>query len=340
MNEKSVKDILYKQKQRSYWILLILTVVFIVFVLLNMMMGNTFYSLATIIKSISGEVSHEVLFTIHVLRLPRVLTGSFCGIAFALAGHTFQKMLGNPLASPDIIGVTSGASTVAVFCILMLHMSGSIVSLAAIIGGLLVAIFIYLLSRGNESNARMILIGIGVQAFLNAIISYMLLKASSYDVANALRWLSGSLNGVTMNQAIGLMSVVVVVGLILLMLSHRLSILQLGESLASILGLKVQNTKIYLVICAVILSAVATSVSGPIASVAFLSGPITSRLMNGNQNHMIHSGLVGAILVLMGDLIAQNFLPARYPVGVVTGLFGAPYLIFMLVKLNHKGEMG
>lgn len=256
-----------------------------------------------------------------------------------MAGNTFQQLLGNPLASPDIIGVTSGASVAAVFGILVLKLPTGIVSFLAVISGLLVSCLIYVLSQGGGfSNARLILTGIGMQAFLNAIISWLLLKASEYDVANALRWLSGSLNGVKLSEVLPLGIVVCAAGCGILLLNRQLTMLQMGESHAVTLGVKSKMVRLVLILLSLLLVAFATSVTGPIASVAFLAGPIASRLCGGGRTNMLSSALVGSVLVLASDLIGQFALPSRYPVGVVTGILGAPYLIFLLLRMNKKSE--
>lgn len=333
-----IERVYHHQRKRIITITIILCIILCILMALSMMLGNTFYSLNTVIQSLLYENIPGASFTVNTLRFPRMLAGVFCGIAFGMAGNTFQKMLGNPLASPDIIGVTSGASTVAVFCILILHWSGNAVSIGAILGGMLVAFLIYRLSQGiGSNNGRMILIGLGFQAFLQAVISYIILRAAQYDVANALRWLSGSLNNVTIEEAVRIVIVVIFMGSSLVYLSRRLMLLQLGEDFATTLGLNIQRTKLLLIVNAIILSAVATSISGPIAAVSFLSGPTITRICKGNQANMLQAGLMGAILVLAGDLVAQNLLPARYPVGIITGILGAPYLLLMLFRMNHKG---
>ena len=177
-----------------------------------------------------------------------------------------------------------------------------------------------------------------MQAFLNAIISWLLLKASEYDVANALRWLSGSLNGVKLSEVLPLAIVVGAAGCGILLLNRQLTMLQMGESHAITLGVKSKRIRLILILLSLLLVAFATSVTGPIASVAFLTGPIASRLCGGGRTNMLSSALVGSVLVLASDLIGQFALPLRYPVGVVTGILGAPYLIFLLLRMNKKSE--
>lgn len=325
----------YLKRQRRYilttGILLLLT---LSLAAVMMLYGNTIYSPETVLRVLSGTDAGGAAFTIRTLRFPRMLTAILCGMAFGLSGNTFQQLLGNPLASPDIIGVTSGASVAAVFGILILKLDYGIVAVMAVFSGLLVSALIYFLSHKNGfSNTRLILTGIGMQAFLNSIISWMLLKASEYDVASALRWLSGSLNGVKMDTMPALAAVVFTAGLGILLL-----ILQLGEAHAVTLGIPVSITRLLLILLALVLTAFAASVTGPIASVAFLSGPIAARISGRGRSSMLAASLTGSILILISDLVGQFTLPSRYPVGVITGILGAPYLLFLLLRINHKGD--
>lgn len=330
----------YLKRQRRYilttGILLLLT---LSLAAVMMLYGNTIYSPETVLRVLSGTDAGGAAFTIRTLRFPRMLTAILCGMAFGLSGNTFQQLLGNPLASPDIIGVTSGASVAAVFGILILKLDYGIVAVMAVFSGLLVSALIYFLSHKNGfSNTRLILTGIGMQAFLNSIISWMLLKASEYDVASALRWLSGSLNGVKMDTVPALAAVVFTAGLGILLLSRHLLILQLGEAHAVTLGIPVSITRLLLILLALVLTAFAASVTGPIASVAFLSGPIAARISGRGRSSMLAASLTGSILILISDLVGQFTLPSHYPVGVITGILGAPYLLFLLLRINHKGD--
>lgn len=330
----------YLKRQRRYilttGILLLLT---LSLAAVMMLYGNTIYSPETVLRVLSGTDAGGAAFTIRTLRFPRMLTAILCGMAFGLSGNTFQQLLGNPLASPDIIGVTSGASVAAVFGILILKLDYGIVAVMAVFSGLLVSALIYFLSHKNGfSNTRLILTGIGMQAFLNSIISWMLLKASEYDVASALRWLSGSLNGVKMDTMPALAAVVFTAGLGILLLSRHLLILQLGEAHAVTLGIPVSITRLLLILLALVLTAFAASVTGPIASLAFLSGPIAARISGRGRSSMLAASLTGSILILISDLVGQFTLPSRYPVGVITGILGAPYLLFLLLRINHKGD--
>jgi iron complex transport system permease protein len=303
-----------------------------------LVMGRTVYSLSDIIRAMQGEQIKGVSFAVMTLRLPRMLAGVLAGVAFGISGSTFQSMLRNSLASPDIIGVTSGASAAAVFCMLVLRLSGAETSIAAVCFGLIVAVIIYLLSGGGSfGGGRLIIIGIGIGAMLHAVISYLLVRASQYDVPSAMRWLSGSLNGADMSELPPLAIAVALLGSAVFLLSHRVRMFELGDDMATALGINVKRTRLLLIVAGVGLAAFATSVTGPIAFIAFLSGPIAARLTGEGRATVLPSALVGAALVLASDLIGQFAFDTRFPVGAITGILGAPYLVFLLIRQNTRG---
>lgn len=336
--DKIVKDGYRRRRLRWLSVTFLLVIVALILCTAALIIGNTIYPLDIVAKVLFGEQIKGATFAIGTIRLPRMLAGLLVGLAFGIAGSTFQTILRNPLASPDIIGVSSGSSVAAVFCILTLKLSGSIVSISAVIAGLSVAAFIYILSKGGSfSGGRLILIGIGVQAMLNAVISYMLLKASEYDVPGALRWLSGSLNGIQMTKIPGLLIVVIIFSFLIFLFGRHLKILELGEQSAITLGVRTDATRFILILSAVFLIAYATAVTGPVAFTAFLAGPIAARLVGIGAPNELPSGLVGAILVLGADLIGQFAFDTRFPVGIITGILGAPYLLYLLIRMNRTG---
>ena len=327
----------YKKKKKYLIVVMFLIMIIAALMYIGISYGKTIYSFSHIYNVLfHGET--EGAFVITTLRLPRVIIGLLAGICFGLAGNIFQKLLRNPLASPDMLGISTGASVAAVFAILILQLSGLIVSLIAIIFGMLISLLIVLLSyHHGYSNNRLILIGIGMRAMLSAMISWMLIRTSEYDVGNALRWLSGSLNTVNMNDAFSLLIVTIIACVLIAIMNNGLSVMGLGEELPVSLGVNTKTLRISLVIVGLMLVAFATSITGPIASVSFLSGPIAGRILRNGKNNMAATACIGAILVLASDLIAQYGLSSRYPVGVVTGMLGAPYLLYLIFMMNKKG---
>ncbi|UFT99568.1 iron chelate uptake ABC transporter family permease subunit [Radiobacillus kanasensis] len=343
MKNQSVEFIIAGRRQRRRrWILVtgLLTILLCALCCAMLLLGSTIYPLIDVIRVLLGEQINGASFAIHTIRLPRMLAGLFAGFAFGIGGNTFQTMLRNPLANPNVIGITTGSSAAAVFCILILHTSNTMVSIASVIAGLVTVVFIYLFSRGRSfSIGRLILVGIGIQAMLNALISYLLLVGAQQDIPAALRWLSGSLNGSQMDELPPLVITVLIFVPVIVMLGRHLGILELGEQTATSLGVHTDRTRILLIISSVIILALATATTGPIAFVAFLSGPIAKRLVGVGFSNIIPAGLVGANLVLASDLIGQFAFEVRYPVGVITGIIGAPYLIYLLIRMNRKGEL-
>lgn len=331
-----------RQQRRTRWLFVtgLLIILLCILCCAMLILGNTIYPVKKVIQVLLGEQIQGATFAIQTIRLPRMLAGLFAGFAFGVAGEIFQTMLRNPLANPNVIGITTGSSAAAVFCIVILHANGAIVSIASVIAGLVTVILIYILSRGKTfSIGRLILIGIGIQAMLNAVISYLLLIGAEQDIPAALRWLSGSLNGSQMHELPPLILVVLILAPIVIVLGKHLSMLELGEQAATSLGVNTDLTRIVLVLSSVCMISLATAVTGPIAFVSFLSGPIARRIVGTGFSNVIPAGLVGANLVLGADLIGQFSFGVRYPVGVITGIIGAPYLVYLLIRMNRRGEL-
>lgn len=343
MNSLSVELIRAgRHQRRRRWLLVtsLLTLLAVVLCGSMLMLGNTIYPLQDVLRALSGEKIKGVSFAVSTIRLPRMLTGLFAGFAFGAAGYIFQTMLRNPLANPNVIGITSGSSAAAVFCIVVLQANKAVISTAAVAAGLITVLFIYLLSRGRSfSIGRLILVGIGIQAMLDAFISYLLLISSEKDIPSALRWLTGSLNGSQMNELPPLVLIVLIATPMMILLSRHLSMLELGEQSAFSLGVYTDRTRIVLIVCSVCMVAIATATTGPIAFVSFLAGPIATRLVGIGSSNILPAGLVGINLVLAADLIGQFAFEYRFPAGVITGLIGAPYLIFLLIRMNQRGEL-
>lgn len=309
----------------------------LILVAIALCVGETTLPLSEVIGAMLGT-NESAQFTVNRLRVPKTTIAIAAGFAFGISGRTFQVLLRNPLASPDIIGITSGTTTAAVFAVLLLGWSGLDVSAFAIAIGLVVAAAIWKLSNvDGRFSSRMILIGIGTGALFQALTSWLLVRANSQSVPEAMRWLTGSLSTAAGMNAVPLLISVCVLGILLVLNEPSMRTLVLGRELAISLGQPHQRNAVVLVGLAVALAAVATASTGPIAFVAFLAGPIAAMLVGHNERSLlVTAGLVGAILVLGSDALAQSVLPYRYPVGVVTGLIGAPVLIAILIRTQRK----
>ncbi|WP_092994354.1 iron ABC transporter permease [Rhizobium sp. NFR07] len=328
-----------RRRQRGYRLAIAILALLVVGVFaLTLSLGQSFTPPGDVIRVLLGYDVPGASFTVGTLRLPRVILSILAGLSFGLGGVAFQIMLRNPLASPDIIGISSGASAAAVFAIVVLSLKGPVVSVMAVVSGLGVSVLVYGLSfRNGVAGTRLILVGIGVSAMLESVVAYILSQAPAYTLQEAMRWLTGSVNGAQLDQSLSLLLSLVVFGGLLLSRSRDLEALRLGDDMAAALGVRVSATRVIVIISTVGMIACATAITGPIAFVAFLSGPIAARLVGNRGSLLIPSALVGAVLVVAGDYVGQFLLTTRYPVGVVTGALGAPYLIYLIIRVNRAG---
>ena len=335
---EAVADARTRRSRRWRTIVGLMSVIVVTGWVASLVVGRTVYPLGDVLAVVMGEEVPGASFTVGRLRLPRASLAVVSGLSFGLGGVSFQTLLRNPLASPDVIGISSGASAAAAFAIVVLGLSGPTVSLVAIVAGLGVALVIYGLAyRDGVAGARLVLVGIGVAAMLQGILYWVLLQAGAWDYQYVLRWLTGSLNGTSWSEVMLTASALLVLGPVLLGRTRALTAVQLGDETASALGVRVERTRIVVIVCAVVLVAFATAGAGPIAFVAFLSGPIAARLVGPNGSLLVPGALVGAAMVLVADLAGQHLFGTRFPVGVVTGVLGAPYLVHLIVRTNRVG---
>lgn len=275
-------------------------------------------------------------------RLPRLVVGALAGAGLGISGALFQRWLGNPLASPDVIGVGFGASAAAIAAMIVFGVNDWKLSAFALAGGLAVAAVIYWLSAsGQRTGSRLILAGLAIGAMLQALIQFLLTQTEVNTASDAMRWLTGSLSASTWERAAVLGIGLGAAGIFLLpVVLRQLKLLELGEDAAAALGLHVGRARVLLVFTAVALGAIPIAVTGPLAFVAFLAGPITAALSR-SAIHVPLAGLTGATLVVVANFFAANlFAQINLPVGVITGAFGAPFLIWVLVRANSTGNGG
>ena len=278
-------------------------------------------------------------FVVVELRLPRALSALLVGFAFGLSGAVFQALLHNPLASPDVIGVSSGAAAAAVLASMVYGVTGIALSGTALVGALAAGAGVYL--RRGINGQRLVLIGVGVGTGLSSIVSYLMTRSEVTEAQSAFVWLAGSLNGRSWPQFWPLFGAVAVLAPLTLLGSRALPALQLGDGTAAGLGARVERDRLVLLGCATALAGVATAAAGPVGFVAFVSPPIARRLLPGHGAALLPAALTGAALVGLADLAGQHALPhTQLPVGLVTSVVGAPYLLWLLARANRVGLGG
>ncbi|NUU27984.1 iron ABC transporter permease [Curtobacterium albidum] len=318
----------------------------VVLVVLGVAVGSTWIAPGTVVRALVGVEDGPEGFIVTTLRLPRVLVGALVGLVLGVAGALTQTVTRNPLGTPDIIGVTSGASVGAVAAIVLGGGSYSVSSVvtsggipvAATIGALVAAAAVYGFGwRGGVQSYRLVLVGIGVSATLDAMTSYLLVRAKITVATAASQWLVGSLSSTSWSSVWPLLVVAAVAVPLALATSAALGIGQLGDEVATGVGLGVQRHRLLVVALAVVLTAAAVAAAGPVGFVAFVVPQVALRLAGTNRPPLLLAGALGAVLVLGADLLARSAFPWQVPVGIVTTVVGAPYLIWLLVR--HRKEM-
>ena len=307
--------------------------------------GEYFIPADEVLATLVGAGQQTTNFIVLELRLPRALTAICVGAALGISGAIFQDLARNALVSPDVIGITSGASLAAVALIVFGDASTTLsVPLAALLGAVAAAIVIYGLAwRNGLQGYRLVLVGIGVTAVLSAGISYVLTRGEIFAVAEATVWLVGSLNGRSWEHVWPLAITLVVLAPLALALGRQLEALQLGDGVARALGVAVERARLALLAVAVALAAIAVSAAGPVAFAAFIAPHIARRIcVSVSPSGVLPvAGAVGALLVLGADLLGRVLLrPTEIPVGIVTAVIAAPYFLYLLQRANRLGASG
>lgn len=306
----------------------------------RVLLGGFTITIPDFFRIVTGTEIPAASYILMESKLPRAVAGTLAGLALGATGATFQTMARNPLASPDVLGITLGCSAAAVTASVLFNAPATVVSLAALGGGALVAVALVTLSGSHPGAApgRMILVGIALAAMLVSVIHWVMVRADIYQAHDAMVWLTGSLTGVKWVE-IQLLAVVVLLGLpLLLHVGRQLQVVELGDDLAQGLGRSPMATRTRAIALVVVLTAASTAVCGPIAFVAFLSGPIARRLLGGRPS-ILAAALVGAVIVVFADFLAAEALPtSNFPVGVVTGIAGAPFLLWLLATSRSMKE--
>ncbi|WP_435742609.1 FecCD family ABC transporter permease [Nocardioides sp. SYSU DS0663] len=326
------------RRRRQVLVTLVLLALAVALSVAALMMGDYRLSVGEVLAALAGDEDGAGHFIVMELRLPRLVLGILVGVAFGVAGALFQSVLRNPLASPDIIGISQGASAGAVAALLLGGATSAArygVPLAALAGGFSVGILLYLVAwRDGMTGHRFVLAGIGVAYACTSVTGYLLTRSEVQEAQAALLWVTGSL-GQAEWTLVRTLAVGVGVLLALVALTARgLDLLLLGDDQAGSLGLRPEVTRAAVVALGVGLACVATAAAGPVAFVAFTAPPVARRLLGDGTLALLQSALVAVVLVVGADIVAQHLLPAdlSVPVGVVTGAIGGPYLIWLMAS--------
>jgi iron complex transport system permease protein len=292
---------------------------------------------AQVIDALRGEGPANLAVIVTQWRLPRVIMALLLGAALGLSGAIFQSILRNPLGSPDVIGFNTGAYSGVLVAIVLFNGGVIGITAGALAGGLLTAALIYLLAwRNGVESFRLIIVGIAVRALLVAGNTWLIISASLESAMTAGLWSAGSLNGINWAKSLPVLAVIALCCLLLLTLTRRMRLLEMGDDTACALGVPVERSRIMLLLIGVTLTAAATAVAGPISFIALVAPQIALRLC-ANRSVLLLTALIGALLLLLADIAAQHlFMPYQLPVGVLTVSLGGIYLIWLLIRESQK----
>lgn len=293
-----------------------------------------------VIATLLGGGPAGAEFIVMELRLPRVLLGCAVGAAFAMGGAVFQSLTRNPLGSPDIIGFTVGSASGGIVVIMLFGGGAAQIATGAIGGGLLTGLVMYLLAyRGGVHGIRLVLVGIGISAMLEALNAFLLSRAEVNKAQSASAWLVGSLNARGWEHLRPLTLALIVLIPCAVLLARNLRMLELGDTTATALGIPVERSRLALMTVGVGLTAVATATAGPVAFIALAAPQLAKRLTRAPGPNLPAAALMGAVLLSLSDVAAQRLLaPTQLPVGVMTGVVGGIYLGWLMLTEWRAGR--
>ncbi|GAA2630923.1 FecCD family ABC transporter permease [Paractinoplanes durhamensis] len=327
-------------RHRAVLVTVLLLLAVAALIVVSLAAGANSFPIPRVIDAILGNGSPAEKLIVAELRLPRAVTAALVGMALGISGAIFQSLTRNPLGSPDVVGFTTGASTGALVVLLMLHGGLALTSFGAVAGGAITAAAVLLLSaRHGVAPLRLVLVGIGAAAMLNALNSLLIVRAQVYDAQSASVWLVGNVVGRDWSD-VRLIGGILIVGLVACIALWRpLTLSEFSDERSTSLGLAVGRTRLIAVAIGVLLASGAVAVAGPIQFIALTAPQVARRLTGSEGANLTASGLTGAVLLLIADLAAREaFQPRQLPVGVLTGIVGGAYLAWLLGREWRKGR--
>ncbi|UGB02713.1 MULTISPECIES: iron-enterobactin ABC transporter permease [Leclercia] len=306
--------------------------------LFSLRSGAVTLDFAQVFNALTGSAPRNITMVVTEWRLPRVMMALLVGAALGISGAIFQSLMRNPLGSPDVMGFNTGAWSGVLVAMVLFGQHLTAITLAAMAGGILTSLIVWALAwRDGIETFRLIIIGIGMRAMLMAFNTWLLLQASLETSLSAGLWFAGSLNGLTWAKTLPAAPLILLMFVCALLLVKRMRLLEMGDDSACALGVSVERSRLMLMLVAVVLTAAATAIAGPISFIALVAPHIARRLCGTARWGLTQSALCGSLLLLAADLCAQQlFMPYQLPVGVVTVSLGGIYLIVLLVQESRK----
>lgn len=343
MNAADVRAIRNSTTRRYALLITALSTALIAMMLIRVLLGQYTVTIPDFLRILNGDIIPGATFIVLQDKLPRTLLGAAAGMAFGISGALFRSVLRNPLASPDVLGINSGAATGAVIATYFWAASGTGLAWAALCGAGTAAAAIAITSMTRHSGTgtlgiageRFVLAGIGIAALANAITAGLMARMHIYSAQTTAIWTTGSLNSSTWERLALLMAVFAVAAPAALLIHQFLQPTSLGTELAMGLGARPSTTQAWALCVGVVLAATATAATGPLSFVALLSTPVAAALRGGKIS-CVASGIVGAFIVVAADMVSSEMLgEIRMPAGVITGAIGAPMMLWLLIQMRN-----
>lgn len=332
--------------KKAFAISSILMAITVVVFLTSTGIGEVLINPINVMKTLFGFGDEMENLFVFSFRLPRIMIALLVGICLAVAGAILQGLIRNPLASPDIIGITGGGSVgVVLFLMLFSDRNNALIvsikwiPIAAFLGATIIGILVYFLSwKNGSSSIRLVLIGIGLSMLTQSLTTLFMVKGPIYQAAQANVWITGTVYGATWEQVRILLPVVVILMIITIISIRNVNIQELGDELATGVGSAVQRNRFLLLVLSTALTGSAVAFAGVIGFVGLMAPHIGRRLVGSSFGALLPvSALIGAILVMVADLIGRTlFSPLEVPAGVFTAAIGAPYFIYLLYKTRNN----
>lgn len=332
----------HKAMKTFLYLLVLVAVIFV----LSAGLGEMRISPLSVVQVLFGGGTDMERLVVQSFRLPRIIVALMVGIGLAVAGGLLQGMIRNPLASPDILGITGGAAVAVVGFLAIfsdednaLLVSIKWMPVAAFIGAAVVAVLVYFLAwKNGVSPIRLVLIGIGVSTLMQALTTLLMILGPIYRASQANIWITGTVHGSSWSEVKTLVPVILVLVFFALIMARTVNIQELGDEIATSVGGRVQRQRFLLLMISTALIGSSVAFAGGIGFVGLMAPHMARRLVGSAFGALLPvSALIGGILVMVADLIGRTlFSPLEVPAGVFTAAIGAPYFIYLLFKTrNH-----
>ena len=330
-----VRRLSTKRRRNALVVVVALAATLVSLMAARVLLGRYTVTFLDFFAILGGATIPGATFVVMEDKLPRAVLGALAGLAFGASGALFRRVLGNPLASPDILGISHGASAGAVAGMALWGLRGVEIVPAALIGSGIALVIVLCASAGRHTGIvgqRFLIGGVAVAALGTAVVTQLIARLSLTDAQQAAVWTVGSLAGASGSRIAWLSMALVVLLPLGAWLHTALRPVELGPELAVGLGARPVPTRAAALGVGTVLAAAATAVAGPLAFVALLSTPAATALGRGRPG-ILAAALTGAVIVVTADIVASEALSTvDLPTGVVTGAIGAPAMLWILLR--------